>query len=244
MPNRGSRRIMHILMAGGVLLSVAALAFMAGRKTAAPDPAPLACRPSAPVLAAKASGAERLILMLGNSQLHDHDWVFPGSFVVNCARQGLPAHVARPLLPGLPDLKPDTIIVAFGAVELQRAGLKSQPLDQAGFAETLHGVVSDLQARWPDAGIVLAGIPPMRPGRFPPGREPDSEMRLTMNRDLAAIARASGKVRFSDPDDRLPVDAGGLTEAMTHDGLHLTPAAYALWQEQLWAVAMALDEGR
>ena len=241
---RMSRRAMRMLLTGGALLLVAGIAFMAGRKMAAPGPVPLACRPSAPVLAAAAARAEWTVLMLGNSQLHDHDWVFPGAFVINCARQGLSANTARPLLPGLPDLQPDTIIVAFGAVELQRAGLKRQALDPGDFARTLHGLVSDLQGRWPDSGIVLAGVPPMRPGWFPPGRAPDGETRLAMNRDLATIAQASGKVRFSDPDTRLPVDAGGLTETMTHDGLHLTPAAYALWQDQLWTAVLALQDAQ
>jgi lysophospholipase L1-like esterase len=38
-----------------------------------------------------------------------------------------------------------------------------------------------------------------------------------------------------DTAQGLPVDAGGLDRAMTHDGVHLTPAAHALWGARIEA---------
>lgn len=167
-----------------------------------------------------------------------------GAFVANCARQGLPAHIARLLIAKLPALKPDTIVVAFGAVELQRAGLKGQVPDQDAFTQTMRRILTDLRARWPKAGILLTGIPPVRPDRFPLGRAPDVAALTAMNLNLATLAQTWPGMRFSNPGERLTTDAGGLARSMTHDGLHLTPEAYVQWQDQLWAEAQALQNAR
>ncbi|MEL6791997.1 MAG: GDSL-type esterase/lipase family protein [Pseudomonadota bacterium] len=235
----GIRRLALVALAAAALAG----AFIAGRWSAAAPPAPLVCRPSAPEIAAAAASPDGPVaLMIGNSQLHDRDWTFPRAFTVNCARQGLTARRAHPLIAGLPPIAPDVVFIAFGAVELSRAALRDAAPDAAAFAAEIAAVRDELRRRWPEAELVFAGVPPLRPRLFAPGSigvAPEDVAPL--NSGLAALAAETENAAFADTASWLSSDEGGLAREMTYDGLHLTQAAYEIWETGLGAASRVLS---
>ncbi|MFZ3584785.1 SGNH/GDSL hydrolase family protein [Loktanella sp. DJP18] len=190
---------------------------------------PLVCRPSAPTLAeAHHYGAS--ILMFGNSQIYDGNWNLGLTLPINCARQGLTARAAINLVPTLPVIDPDAILLGFGAVEVLQAGSAVNP---ATFEYELTTLVEAMAARWPKARILVATVPPMRRQLLPTTRGSAATTATALSEAARAVAAAQTGTRLIDLSNILPVDADGLMEAMTHDGVHLTPAAYALWSAKI-----------
>jgi lysophospholipase L1-like esterase len=214
---------------GAVLAALLVGTFWAGRFFA-PDVQALRliCRPSAPTLAGGQS-----VLLFGNSQLYDGDWHFPGALAVNCARQGLTLRAGLALMPDLPPITPDAIIIAFGAVEVLQAAARNAVPDDAAFAQDMTALLAHLRARWPDAILIVSAVPPMRPNLLPPRLQDAARI----NGINAAIMRAATGAVQVNPADALAMDAGGLAPTMTYDGVHLTPLAYELWQAQIIAAA-------
>jgi lysophospholipase L1-like esterase len=214
---------------GAISAALLVGAFWAGRFFA-PDAQPprLICRPSAPALAGGQS-----VLLFGNSQLHDGDWHFPGALAVNCAQQGLTLRAGLALMPDLPPITPDAIIIAFGAVEALQAAARNAMPDGAAFAQDMTALLVYLRARWPDAVLIVSAVPPMRPNLLPPHLQDAARI----NGINAAIMRATTGVVWVNPADSLAMDVGGLAPTMTYDGVHLTPAAYELWQAQIITAA-------
>lgn len=177
--------------------------------SAPPAPAPV-CRPSVPEQVDPGDAA--LVLYLGNSLVFDHDWVLPGTLAVNCARQGLRAEKMR--VPDLPDVRPALIVLGFGTVEL----MQGKP-DAMAFAETMADHVVGLRQRFPNAQILLLGVPlteDMAEGEV-----------VGLNAALGALARTAD-VQFAE--------AGALP---SYDGVHLTQAGYMGWRSRIAALVGA-----
>jgi lysophospholipase L1-like esterase len=190
--------------------------------------APL-CRPSAPALAAARHDGP-VVLMLGNSQIFDGNWDLGPSLVINCARQGQTAEAALRTVSALPELDADAIVLGFGAVEAIRDG---RAIDPDAFRNRMEALIGSLRARWPAARLLVATVPPMRSDLLPDRYRAASEAVTPLSAALRALAGGRSGIRISDPARVMATDAGGLSAAMSHDGIHLTPAAYALWSREM-----------
>jgi lysophospholipase L1-like esterase len=232
---RGVRRWM---LAGAALAG----AFAIGRTSVdRPGVQAPVCRPSA---AARAAIDRRTALLFGNSQIHDGDWRFPGVLTVNCARQGMTLHSALSVAGSLPEVAPTVVILGFGAVEALQAADRGAAPDTDAAARDMAALLGDLHARWPGAELIVLGTPPMRPALLSSNRR--SAARLgPLNAAIERAAQSAG-AKMLDPAAVLPADDGGLSSAMTHDGVHLTEAAYGLVQAQILAASPRLgaDEAR
>lgn len=173
---------------------------------APPVPAPV-CRPSLPEQVDPGDAA--LVLYLGNSLVFDHDWDLPGTLAVNCARQGLRAETLR--VPALPEVTPALLVLGFGTVELMQGRSTPEP-----FAETMADHVAALRQRFPQAEVLLLGVP-LTEGM-------DADQVAGLNGALRALARTAD-VAFAE--------AGVLP---SYDGIHLTPAGYGAWRARIAAL--------
>lgn len=174
--------------------------------------------------------------MLGNSLVFDGDWDLGQALGVNCARQGLTAAAAVPHLDALPDVNPDAILLVFGTVEAIR---EQASVDIPAFRQTMTRMVAQLRNRWPRAHLIIATVPPMRVGLLPDRHKGAVEAIGALSFALRSLAETGIAIQLNDPWTFLPRDEGGLKAAMTHDGVHLTPTAYALWSQ---AVSSHLSE--
>ena len=211
------------------LLAVAAAfgaGYVLGGRQVAPAVTPLSCTPSAPqIVTAGAEGP--VVLFWGNSLLHDHQWRLGGATSVNCAVQGLTAAAAAPMVPSLPDVAPDAIVLAFGSVELIRAG-RGAAMDANAFAQAVGANTAALKARWPQAVIVLTSAPAFADQGV--GIDPDAAAAL--NGVLSHLADEGGHSYF---EMSALYDTSGreLPGAATYDGVHLAGPAYARWEAAL-----------
>lgn len=182
------------------------------------------CRPSGPQTAL--AGAERPVLLLwGNSLLFDHDWTNGPYLPVNCAQQGQTLSAALPRTPALPQMPVDVILLAFGSVEL----IRPDPIDMDTFRTELDQMLHLLRARYPQARIVLAGVPFGGPASDPWVYQDRRELNA-INQALITENRAG----FLDLSALL--DAAG--EAAQHyDGVHLTHESYRIWEAALARLA-------
>jgi hypothetical protein len=115
---------------------------------------------------------------------------------------------ARLRVSDLPDVRPALIVLGFGTVEL----MQGKP-DATAFAETMAGHIAALRQRFPDAQILLLGVPltdDVAKGEV-----------AGLNAALGALARTAG-VQFAE--------AGALP---SYDGVHLTRAGYIGWQARI-----------
>jgi hypothetical protein len=207
--------------------------WLAVQRPAAPE-VEVVCRPSLPALYG-AHDARPVLLMLGNSLLFDADWSLPGIASVNCARQGLVARDAAPLVPRLPNMDPAAILLGFGTVEAYRALLTGQPADPVAFEAAMTDLIGGLQARWPEAHVLVSGAPFPGTGGATPILVRQTDL-AALNLVLAKVAERAG-ARFLDTGE-LPLVRAGRAEAITYDGLHLTDAVYDQWRAM---VADALE---
>lgn len=168
------------------------------------DPAPLACRPSAPEKLA----SEAPILILGNSLAFDADWRTNTAQTVNCARQGLTAAAALPLIDALPDITPKAVVLVFGTVELVRG-----TADPETFHANIVDYVGMLSAKYMDAPIVVLGVPTTKTG---------------WSYDLADAQALNVAIAEVDNVSMLPIDPilTRLDGPVSYDGVHLTPSVY------------------
>jgi lysophospholipase L1-like esterase len=221
--------IRRLALSAVTVAALTTIGFMAGRLMAErPAPPHLTCRPSLPE---RATLGQRTALLFGNSQLHDGDWRFLGALAINCARQGMTLRAGLAVADQLPDVTPTVVIVGFGAVEALRAAGQGGQVDVDAFARDMAALLGDLHARWPGAELIALGVPPMRPALLPAPRRCAARLD-PLNGVMTRIAQAAGAI-FVDPAEALPTDEGGLLAAMTYDGVHLTEAAYGLWQAQI-----------
>ena len=200
-------------MVRGVWLGLVGLAFFAGlgmgllweRQAPAPHAGPV-CRPSSP---AEISGPPA-ILFWGNSLAFDADWPLDGHQAVNCARQGLTASAALPLLDTLPAITPEAVVLVFGTVELVRG-----PVDANAFQADLLAIADTLRAKAPDAAIIALGLPSAGQTWSYNTTEADT---------LTAAMRGIDGVTLLPLDPILAQHAGPIS----YDGVHLSPSVYPL----------------
>jgi lysophospholipase L1-like esterase len=223
------------VLAAAIAAALLAAGFAAGRLSIERPAPPLTCRPSAPE---RAAIGRRAVLLFGNSQMHDGDWRFPGALAVNCARQGMTLRAGLAIADRLPDVSPAVVVLGFGAVEALRAAGQGAVIDADAVARDMGVLLGRLRARWPRAELVVLGVPPIRPGLLPPARRGAAQIG-PLNAAIAQAAQMAGAT-FADPAEALPADEGGLSAAMTHDGVHLTEAAYERWQAQIIAASTRL----
>jgi beta-glucosidase len=105
--------------------------------------------------------------------------------------------------------------------------------DDEQIAAGALAVVSRVEARLPDAEILLIGLLP----KHPDGQHPIRQRIAHINTLLRAGAQARD-VRFIDVGHVLMEPDGSLSKHVMPDGLHLSGKGYALFAD---AIAPALD---
>ena len=125
---------------------------------------------------------------------------------------------------GLPaDCRADLILISIGVNDV--TGLSST----RHWRTQLEWLVNDIRNRWPQAGVVFAGLPPM--GRFP---LPPQPLRFTLGQRAATldaiaadiIARQAGMLH-------VPTNISPLEHGFCEDGFHPSPQSCAFWASVL-----------
>jgi lysophospholipase L1-like esterase len=164
-----------------------------------------------------------VVLFWGNSLLFDHSWDDSSFVPVNCARQGQTVRDALPRIPALPRIDPDAIVLAFGSVEL----IRPQPINVQDWRADMQALVETLRVRYPDAQLLVTGIPATPQGPTPWHYGSRAEL-TPMNAALSALL----DTEFLDLSAALI--AAGLTRPH-YDGVHLTRASYRVWETMIAA---------
>ena len=219
--------IIRLALTGFVIMAAFAAGYVMGGRQMHPAKVKLSCTPSAPQIIASSANTPT-VLFWGNSLLHDHDWRFPSRTSINCAVQGLPASAAAPMVATLPEIGPSEVVIAFGSVELVRAGAKGAPVNENDFAQAVSQNIAALKNRWPQARLILSSAP-----SFDANTKIDPIEAQIVNAALARIADDDAKVSFFEMSKLYPSDDAQLPGKATYDGVHLTRDAYKLWQAAL-----------
>jgi len=220
-----------LLFLAGLVIG-AGLTILMGRET--PKDPPLACRPSAPSLAA-AEQDFPVILMLGNSLIHDHDWQVPRYFPVNCGRQGLTAKRMVPLIERLPEMAPDVIFVWLGTVEAAQAAASGKAVDAEAFGQAFEQVLLKLREAWPSANLLAATLPHTTSVDAGDAAQLNNAIRV------AALVAGSPGLRLIEVSEVLSAYDGTST---SYDGIHLEPPAYALLEKIVSDTAISIIENQ
>ncbi|MEU5993910.1 SGNH/GDSL hydrolase family protein [Spirillospora sp. NPDC047418] len=127
--------------------------------------------------------------------------------------------------PGLAsDLEPDLVVVTAGINDL----IRRRPLRR--WAADAAGLVGVLRGRYPQATVLVAGMPPVH--RFPAVPQPLRYLlgarARTMDRIMRDAARAGGAVH-APMDEAMARDRG----LFASDGFHPSPAGYRAWARDL-----------
>ena len=117
------------------------------------------------------------------------------------------------------DRRPEAVVLLVGTNDL-KAGMSPDET-----AENVRAIVEAFRATDPGVEIVLHSVPPSRHPLIGPGVE-------DLNARLRALASREGCVWF-DLHGVLADQDGGLPDAFSVDGVHLSAAGYALWLEGL-----------
>jgi lysophospholipase L1-like esterase len=134
---------------------------------------------------------------------------FGGSYMEDAAR-----YADRIVVP----YRPRVVVVYSGDNDIAHGRTPDQVIAAA------RSLVADLHAKLPETRIVLISIKPS------PRRWHLFAKMQEANRGLAALARNDAQVRFVDVTAAmLGADGNPRPELYVDDGLHLTPAGYALW---------------
>lgn len=164
----------------------------------------------------RASPARADVVMLGDSHSENGPWseLLPGAVVLN---RGIGWDTSQDLLDRLDEViarKPATVFLLIGIVDLRYGQ------DPEAVAVRIQAIASRLR----EAGIRthVQSVLPVA-ARL---REPTNERVQRLNDRLRAD---SG---FVDLHPALVKD-GALDPSLTHDGVHLTPAAYAAWARRI-----------
>ena len=173
------------------------------------------CRPSDPVKAT--DNKHNVVLYLGNSLVFDHDWQIDGTAPVNCAQQGRTA--AELVIDGLPDILPRTVVVGFGTVEYLRAEKQNRQPDIEYVAKSIEAVSVALNTRYPEAKILLLGLPPLEVS----GKRIDT---APLNASIADLTERNGLIWAP------------ISTTSRYDGIHLNESEYAQWER---AITLSLE---
>lgn len=132
-------------------------------------------------------------------------------------------------------LKPKLIVLMIGTNNTGHVGRAQKELNGAIYAssaeqtaEGVKAIVGKLQAKAPEAKILLLGI-------FPRGEKPTDAMRQQNEATNAIIAKlADGKqVHFMDIGKTFLQPDGTLTREVMPDLLHLSEKGYDMWAEAI-----------
>jgi len=138
----------------------------------------------------------------------------------------------RERIGGLPgDCRADLILISIGVNDV--TGLSST----SHWRRQLEWLANDIRNRWPQAGVVFAGLPPM--GRFP---LPPQPLRFTLGHRAATldaiaadiIARQAGMLHA-------PTDISPLEHEFCEDGFHPSAKSCAFWASVLAQKAEAAN---
>jgi N-acetylglucosamine-6-sulfatase len=173
----------------------------------------------------RAVAGERLrVVMLGDSLTAGGAWsaYFPGWEVSN---QGVSGDSTTQILARLDEVvarKPEVIFLLAGINDFWRP-------DRAQHILKNQSAIWDrLRSRLPGVRLVVISLLPVDSQQFPGW----NQAIVALNSQLAQLAAQRG-LDFLNLHPQLLDDRAQLKPAFTHDGLHLTRAAYEVWAEQL-----------
>ncbi len=127
-------------------------------------------------------------------------------------------------------LSPKVIVLLGGTNNI---GDKPRPGAADDTVEGIRALLDTLQAKAPDATIVLTAI-------FPRNDNPESNKLVAeVNARIAPFADGK-RIRFLNINDRLADQDGTLFEGMTVDNLHLSVQGYEIWANALKPVLTEL----
>jgi len=131
----------------------------------------------------------------------------------------LRARIGR--LPG--DCRADLILISIGVNDV--TGLSST----RHWRGQLEGLANDIRSRWPQAGVVFAGLPPM--GCFP---LPPQPLRFTLGRRAAALDAIAAEIMDRQAGMlHVPTDVNPLEHEFCEDGFHPSAKSCAFWASVL-----------
>jgi len=117
------------------------------------------------------------------------------------------------------DCKADVILVSIGVNDV--TGLSST----RHWRLQLGQLVDDIRRRWPRAGVVFAGLPPM--GSFP---LPPQPLRFTLGHRAATLdAIAAGVISAQPGMLHVPTEINPLEHDFCEDGFHPSAQSCAFW---------------
>ena len=130
----------------------------------------------------------------------------------------------RERIGGLPaDCRADLILISIGVNDV--TGLSST----RHWRSQLEWLVNDIWNRWPQAGVVFAGLPPM--GRFP---LPPQPLRFTLGHRAATLdAMAADIIARQTGMLHVPTDISPLEHGFCEDGFHPSSQSCAFWASVL-----------
>lgn len=160
------------------------------------------------------------LLFLGDSLIDYGDWPrrLAGYRVIS---SGIPGETSMELLRRLPGVAtsspPDAVILMTGTNDLLG--------NSHGFEHAIGRIVAELRRLFPNAAIVLTGLPPFRlPGL--------SQAICSLNRVLDRTATRTG-CRFCDLNRAFAATTENL---FSIDGVHLDEAGYRSWAGEVQAI--------
>lgn len=134
---------------------------------------------------------------------------------------------------GYAKANPRYVVIAIGVNNIVTAGHGA-----AQIAEGIRAVTREAAKQFPHAHILLQGL-------LPTGMQPTGKARLTCDSIHALLAREDwGRVKYANPSRRFLEKDGKLKAGLySGDGIHLTPAGYLAWcqeiKEAFWGGAAA-----
>jgi lysophospholipase L1-like esterase len=130
----------------------------------------------------------------------------------------------RERIGGLPaDCRADLILISIGVNDV--TGLSSV----RHWRSQLEWLVNDIRNRWPQAGVVFAGLPPM--GRFP---LPPQPLRFTLGHRAATLdAEAADIIARQARMLHVPTGISPLEHGFCEDGFHPSAQSCAFWASVL-----------
>ena len=173
----------------------------------------------------RAAAGERLpVVMLGDSLTAGGAWsaYFTGWEVSN---QGVSGDSTAQILARLDEVaarQPEVIFLLAGINDFWRPERAQHILNNQS------AIWERLLSRLPGVRLVVISLLPVAGQQFPGW----NQAIVDLNSQLAQLARQRG-LDYLDLHSHLLDDRGQLKPAFTHDGLHLTRAAYEVWAEQL-----------
>ncbi|MBO2445618.1 SGNH/GDSL hydrolase family protein [Actinomadura barringtoniae] len=132
--------------------------------------------------------------------------------------------VVTDLVPALNGTDPDLVVITVGINDL----IRRRSLEQWG--ADLTDLISTLRARYGNAEVIVAGMPPVH--RFPAIPQP---MRLVIGAQARAMDRIMREVAHANGAVHAPMDEAMASdrELFASDGIHPSSDGYRVWANDL-----------